>query len=93
MMPVIRLGEREPRVAASREGGVATVVIAACDPGETVTLWPGNLRALVLADGTAAFKVPAQGPSDDPYEVENTRGRRALNGTADAGQMLTGVCS
>ena len=72
--------------------GTSTLVIAACYPGETITIGPGNFRAYVPEDGTVVMKVPAQSQDDDPYQVQDRRGSHRLNGTATAGQMLTGVC-
>ncbi len=72
--------------------GTSTLMIAACQPGDTVTVTPGNFRSFVTDDGIAMFKVPAQSGDENPYQLEDRLGTRPMNGIARAGQMLTGVC-
>ncbi len=73
--------------------GDATLVIAACTPGDIVTIEPGSYRSYVPENGTVVLKVPAQAIDAEPYQVRDKGGAHALNGTAAIGQMLTGVCS
>ena len=87
------LGSKPQDAANKVATGVATIVLASCVPGDTVTIGPGNYRSFVPEDGTVVLKVPAQDPDDDPYLVEDRGGTHALHGTAAAGQMITGVCS
>ena len=86
------LGPHPADPARSTAQGTATLVIASCTPGDTVTIGPGNYRSFVQEAGTVVLKVPAQADGDDPYQLQDRRGTHALNGTASAGQMLSGTC-
>jgi hypothetical protein len=90
-MPPIGSHPQDP--ARTLTAGTATIVIAACTPGDTVTIGPGNYRSFVPEDGTVVLKVPAQAEGDDPYLLQDRSGTHALHGIAYADQMLTGVCS
>ncbi len=90
-MPLIGPRPEDPPKAAAT--GTATIVIASCMPGDTVTIGPGNYRSFVPESGTVVLKVPAQAETDEPYQLQDRRGTHTLNGTATAGQMVSGVCS
>lgn len=89
-MPPVGSHPKDP--GRTLTAGTATIVLASCMPGDTVTIGPGNYRSYVPQDGTVVLKVPAQEEGDDSYQVEDRNGTHALNGIAAAGQMLSGVC-
>jgi hypothetical protein len=76
----------------SIESGMGTLLIAACEPGETVVIEPGDIRVVADPEGVATVQVPAQTDGSDSYIVLASRGSAPMNGTLSKNESLSGIC-
>lgn len=86
LIPAFTFGNPEPPPTLSM--GAGTIMIAACRPGERVEIQPGDLAAVADSEGVAKLTAPAQVRGSAPYQVNGA----PLNGTVDAGEILSGIC-
>ncbi len=68
--------------------GTGSIIVADCQPGETVAILPGP--QIAIADGYGVARSSA--PAETLLKIVTARGGVDLHGTVKSGEIISGVC-
>ena len=90
MLPPLQFGDTKTPTKPAE--GTGTLLIAACNPGESVLIKPGNLMGYADENGIVKIQAPAQNEDDGSYQLSTLEGSVTFNGTLTPSSVLSSVC-
>ncbi len=93
-IPIIQVSTVMPPEQQAEAMGEGTLIVAACEPRETITVTSPHWSVTAEADshGVATIEAPAQNPDDEHYRIMVHGIIQPLNGALAAGEILSGTC-